>query len=334
MGRYLRALTLNSISPSGHASANVSPRRTESALTGLLVSLHSMHSDSSQSQLPSTEAEQWDLVIEPRRHLLDVNLREVWEYRDLLWMFVKRDIVTVYKQTVLGPIWFVVQPILTTIVYLLVFNRIAKISTDGLPGILFYLSGIVLWNYFAESFNKTATTFQTNANIFGKVYFPRIIVPLSLVVSGLIKFAIQSCLFFVVWAYYLITIDTLKPNIWMLSTLYLVPLMAGMGLGFGIIFSSLTTKYRDLTFLIQFGVQLAMYGTPVIYPMAVLSDRARVILWWNPITHVMETFKYGFMGRGESTVAGLAYATAFTFVVLTVGILIFNRTEQSFMDTV
>ncbi len=293
-----------------------------------------MHSDSSQSQLPSTEAEQWDLVIEPRRHLLDVNLREIWAYRDLLWMFVKRDIVTIYKQTILGPIWFVVQPILTTLVYLLVFGRIAKIGTDGLPQVLFYLSGIVMWNYFAESFNKTSTTFRTNANIFGKVYFPRLIVPLSQVVSGLIKFCIQCGLFLVVWVYYLFRFDTLEPNIWMLSTLYLLLLMAGMGLGFGIIFSSLTTKYRDLTFLIQFGVQLAMYGTPVIYPMAVLSERAQQVMWWNPIAHVIEVFKYGFMGRGEASLAGLAYATLFTLIVLTCGVLIFNRTEQSFMDTV
>lgn len=293
-----------------------------------------MQNTSSQSQLQQSGDDQWDLVIEPRKHLLDVNLREIWEYRDLLWMFVRRDIVTIYKQTVLGPVWFVVQPIMTTLVYLLVFGQIAKIGTDGLPGVLFYLSGIVMWNYFAESFNKTSTTFRANASLFGKVYFPRLIVPLSLVVSGLIKFCIQCGLFLAVWAFYLFKIDTLEPNAWILSTFLLLPLMAGMGLGFGIIFSSMTTKYRDLTFLIQFGVQLAMYGTPVIYPMSILSERAQRIMWWNPIAHVIETFKYGFMGRGEASTTGLVYTTVFTLVVLTMGILIFNRTEQSFMDTV
>jgi len=278
--------------------------------------------------------DQWDLVIQPKRHLLDINLKELWDYRDLLYMFVKRDIVTVYKQTVLGPIWFFVQPIMTTLVYLLVFGRIAKISTDGMPGILFYLSGIVMWNYFAESFNKTSSTFTANASIFGKVYFPRLIVPLSLVTSGLIKFLIQFSLFLAAFAYYLITTDMVQPNAWLLVTPYLVLLMAGMGVGFGIIFSSLTTKYRDLSFLIQFGVQLGMYGTPIIYPMSILSEKARAILWWNPIAHLIETLKYGFLGAGQASLAGIGYATCFTLIVLAFGIIIFNRTEQTFMDTV
>ncbi len=280
------------------------------------------------------ENERWDLVIRPKRHLLDLNLRELWDYRDLLYMFVKRDIVTVYKQTVLGPIWFFIQPILTTVVYLFVFGRVAKISTDGIPGILFYLSGIVMWNYFAESFNKTSTTFRTNAAIFGKVYFPRLIVPLSLVASGLIKFLIQVSLFLAAWVWYLATTDVVHPNLWILAVPYLVVLMAGLGLGFGIIFSSLTTKYRDLTFLLQFGIQLGMYATPVIYPMSVLSDRARSILWWNPIAHLIEIFKYGFLGAGQASLSGLAYTTAFTIAVLFCGVVVFNRTEQTFMDTV
>ena len=283
---------------------------------------------------PDVGVEDWDLIIRPKRHLLDVNLKELWDYRDLLYMFVKRDIVTVYKQTILGPIWFFVQPIMTTVVYLFVFGQIAKISTDGIPGPLFYMAGIIIWNYFSESLTKTANTFVGNAAIFGKVYFPRLIVPLSLVVSGVIKFFIQLALFLAVYAYYLATTDTLHPNIWLLATGYCVVLMASMGLGIGIIFSSLTTKYRDLTFLLTFGVQLLMYATPIIYPMSSLSEGARKILWWNPIAHVIECFKYGFLGSGEATLAGLAYTTTFTLIVLIFGVIIFNRTEQTFMDTV
>lgn len=295
--------------------------------------------DSTVAEIPAQPAnehadEHWDLVIQPKRHLLDINFKELWDYRDLLYMFVKRDIITVYKQTILGPIWFFVQPIMTTVIYLFVFGTIAKISTDGIPGILFYLSGIVMWNYFAESFSRTSSTFVGNAGIFGKVYFPRLIVPLSLVASGLIKFLIQFSLFLAAFVYYLVTTDTIHPNAWLLATPYLIMLMAGLGLGFGIIFSSLTTKYRDLTFLIQFGVQLAMYATPIIYPMSILGPRARAILWWNPIAHLIETMKYGFLGAGDVSVAGLAYATLFTVIVLGAGIVIFNRTEQSFMDTV
>lgn len=286
------------------------------------------------AQSASQDDEHWDLIIRPKRHLLDLNLKEIWDYRDLLYMFVKRDIVTVYKQTILGPIWFFVQPIMTTLVYLLVFGRIAKISTDGIPGPLFYLSGIVIWNYFSESLTKTANTFVGNAAIFGKVYFPRLIVPLSLVTSGVIKFFIQFGLFLAVYLYYLTTTNLLQPNLWLLAAAWCVVLMAGMGLGFGIIFSSLTTKYRDLTFLLSFGVQLLMYATPVIYPMSVLSPRMREILWWNPIAHVIECFKYGFLGSGEATLAGLAYTTVFTVCTLFLGVIIFNRTEQTFMDTV
>jgi lipopolysaccharide transport system permease protein len=285
------------------------------------------------SSLPVSDGE-WDLIIRPKRHLLDVNLKEIWDYRDLLYMFVKRDIVTVYQQTILGPIWFFVQPIMTMLTYVIVFGNIAKLSTDGVPAPLFYLSGITLWNYFSESFNKTSTTFVSNANIFGKVYFPRLIVPLSVVISNVIKFFIQFALFLILWVWYLATTDTIHPNIWLLSTAYSLLLMAGLGLGFGIIFSSLTTKYRDLTFLISFGVQLAMYATPIIYPMSTLSEKYQQVLWWNPISHIIESFKYGFLGSGEASVSGMAYATAFTVITLTLGVIIFNKTEQTFMDTV
>lgn len=276
----------------------------------------------------------WDLIIRPKRHLLDVNLKEIWDYRDLLYMFVKRDIVTVYKQTILGPIWFFVQPIMTTLVFMIVFGNIAQISTDGIPGPLFYLAGITLWNYFSDCFNKTSATFTSNAHIFGKVYFPRLIVPLSVVVSNVIKFGIQFVLFAITWLWYLATTETVHPNAWILASAYCLLLMAILGLGFGIIFSSLTTKYRDLTFLIGFGVQLAMYATPIIYPMSLLSDRLRSILWWNPLAHIIETFKYGFLGSGDASLPGLIYTSVFAFVTLAVGVVIFNKTEQTFMDTV
>ncbi len=291
------------------------------------------HRRSIHSESPCTDAS-WDLVIKPKRHLLEVNLKEIWDYRDLLLMFVKRDIVTVYKQTVLGPVWFFVQPILTTLVFLVVFRNIAQISTDGIPPILFYMSGITLWNYFAESFNKTSTTFVSNSHIFGKVYFPRLIVPISIVISNIIKFLIQLALFLLIWAWYLFTSEAIHPNAWVLSTPYGLFLMAGLGLGFGIIVSSLTTKYRDLTFLVGFGVQLAMYATPIIYPMSALSERYRAILWWNPMSHIIEAFKFGFLGSGEASVLGLAYTTVFMLVSVALGVIIFNKTEQTFMDTV
>ena len=279
-------------------------------------------------------AADWDLVIRPQRHLLEVNFRALWEFRDLLYLFVKRDIITVYKQTILGPIWFFVQPIMTMLVYVVVFGNIAKIGTDGIPQPLFYLSGIILWNYFADSFNKTSTTFRSNAAIFDKVYFPRLIVPLAMVVSGLLKFLIQFSLFLAVYVYFCWVRDDIRPSIWLLSTVALLPLMAGLGLGFGILFTSLTTKYRDLTFLIQFGVQLAMYATPIIYPMSQLGERMQALMWWNPIAHLIETFKCAFLGVGAASIGGLVYAAVFTAVVLTVGTLVFNRTEQTFMDTV
>jgi lipopolysaccharide transport system permease protein len=276
----------------------------------------------------------WDLVIRPKRHLLDVNLQELWAYRDLASLFVQRDIVTVYKQTILGPLWFVLQPILTTLVFAVVFGNIAQISTDGLPAILFYMSGIVLWNYFAESLTRTSSTFTANAHIFGKVYFPRLVVPISIVISNLIKFLIQFCLFLVIWLWYWVMTDSVHPNLWILANGYCLLLMAGLGLGFGVLFSSLTTKYRDLTFLLTFGIQLGMYATPIIFPMSSLSERYRAILWWNPLSHIVETFKYGFLGAGQADVLGLAYSTTFTVLTLTLGILVFNRTEQTFMDTV
>jgi len=278
--------------------------------------------------------EHWDLVIRPKRGWLDIHLREIWEFRDLLFLLVHRDIVTVYKQTVLGPLWFILQPALTTAMYVLVFGNIAKLSTDGLPQTLFYMCGVVLWSYFAATFSATASTFTQNAGLFGKVYFPRMLVPLSKVASGLIKFGIQLGLFLLTYLYFLARGADIAPT-WAIMLLpLLVLLMAAMGLGFGIIFTSLTTKYRDLNFLIQFGIQLLMYGTPIIYPMSTIPERFRIYIELNPISHIVEAFRYAFLGAGQVSVGGMVYATGFTTVVLIGGIVIFNKTEQTFMDTV
>ncbi|MGH1337109.1 MAG: ABC transporter permease [Aureispira sp.] len=278
----------------------------------------------------------WDLVIQPHRGLLEVDLKELWNYRDLLLMFVKRDIVTVYKQTVLGPLWFVVQPILTMFMFLVVFGTIAKIDVGTVPPSLFYLAGIIIWTYFSDCFIQTSDTFTRNADIFGKVYFPRLIMPLSKVVSGLVKFGIQMTLFLIVYTYYLIQGSSISFT-WSLSWLIpvLILFMAGLGLGFGLIFSALTTKYRDLKFLLQFGVQLLMYATPVIYPVQGLPEGTlRNLMFYNPLAHIVEAFKLIFLGEGFLTTAGLLYAGGFTLVVVLMGVLIFNKTERSFVDTV
>ncbi|ASB50941.1 ABC transporter permease [Alkalitalea saponilacus] len=279
---------------------------------------------------------QYDLIIRPKRHAFDINFKEIWQYRDLLYMFVKRDVITVYKQTVLGPIWFIVQPILTTFIYIVVFGKIAQISTDGQPMALFYLSGIVIWNYFAESFNQTSDTFTQNAAIFGKVYFPRLIMPLSKVTSGLIKFFIQLVFFLAVYAYFLIKGEaSVQPN-WTIALLPVyITIMALMGMGAGILFTSMTTKYRDLKFLITFGVQLLMYSTPVIYPMSEIPEgKMKTILMLNPLSPIVEGFKYAFLGAGNFSWGYLGYSAAFTTVLLVIGIVVFHKTERNFIDTV
>ena len=278
----------------------------------------------------------FDLIIRPKRHAFDINFKEIWDYRDLLRMFVKRDIITVYKQTILGPIWFVVQPILTTLIYIVVFGRIAQISTDGTPPVLFYLAGITIWNYFAESFNTTAKTFTENANIFGKVYFPRLIMPFAKVTSGLIKFAIQFGFFMLVYLYYLFFSDApITPN-WTIALLPIyILLMAAFGLGTGIIFTSWTTKYRDLVFLLSFGVQLLMYASPVIYPVSTIEPGLmKDILMLNPFTPILEGFKYAFLGAGHFSWGSLAYSAGVATVILFLGIVIFHKTERNFIDTV
>jgi len=278
--------------------------------------------------------EDWDVILKPKRKLLDLNLKSLWSYRDLLFLFVKRDIIIIYKQTILGPLWFFIQPVMTTIIYIFVFGNIAKLPTDGLPQPIFYLSGIIMWNYFSECFIRTSDTFTQNAGVFGKVYFPRLITPISLLISNVLKFLIQFALFFVFFIYYWSSgIDiNIQPEIVIFPVLIL--LLALTGVGFGLIFSSLTTKYKDLKFLIAFGVQLIMYATPVIYPMSTLPSNIQSILWWNPLTHIIEAFKFAFLGAGSFDVNGLIYSIFFALVILFFGIIIFNKTEKSFMDTV
>ena len=248
------------------------------------------------AQSPDDEA--WDLVIEPHSSLLSLQLGDVWRYRDLLYLFTHRDIVSFYKQTILGPIWFFIQPIFTTLIYVLVFGQIAQLSTDGAPQLLFYMAGITLWNYFAECFNKTATVFKDNASLFGKVYFPRLITPLSIVLSNLMRFAIQFCLFLAFLAWYIWRGDV-QPNTVALLLPITILIMAMMGLSFGMLFSALTTKYRDMVFLLQFGVQLLMYATPVIYPASQMPPRIAAVLAWNPLAPLFEATRYGFLGVGK-----------------------------------
>lgn len=278
--------------------------------------------------------EKWDIVLTPKHSFFSFPWKEVWRYRDLLFMFVKRDVVTVYKQTVLGPAWFFIQPILTTVIFMVVFGGIAGISTGGVPRIIFYSAGIVIWNYFSESLTVTSRTFSENSNLFGKVYFPRIIMPLSKVVSGLLKFFIQFLFFLIVLAYHVLTGAGVHPNNFILLVPFLILLMAGMSLGFGIIFTSLTTKYRDLSFLIVFGVQLLMYATPVIYPVSVIPEKYAPFILLNPITYIVEAFRYAFLGTGLWSWQGLSYATTFTGILLICSVLIFNQVEKTFMDTV
>lgn len=281
-------------------------------------------------------AEEWTTEIKPKSSLLSIDFREIWQYRDLYRMFVKRDIVTWYKQTILGPLWFFIQPIMTTIMFMVVFGGIAKISTDGLPQPLFYLAGICLWQYFAECLNQTSKVFIDNANVFGKVYFPRLVVPMATVTSNLVRLAIQMGLFFVVYGFYQIFTDVpIHTNLYALLTPVLILILAGLGLGFGILFSSLTTKYRDLTFLLSFIVQLWMYATPVIYPMSTITDpRLKMLMQANPLSSIMETFKFGMLGVGEFSWAALGYSATFAAILLALGIIVFNRIQKTFMDTV
>ncbi|TBO42180.1 ABC transporter permease [Pedobacter kyonggii] len=277
-------------------------------------------------------------TIEAKASLFDLKLNEIWAYRDLLWLLVRRDFVSFYKQTILGPLWFFIQPLFTTIIFTFIFGNLAGISTDGLPKPLFYMAGITAWNYFADCLTKTSTVFKDNANIFGKVYFPRLIMPLSIVVSNLVRFGVQMILFLLMMAYYHFVVGA-SFNITWAITLFpvIVVLMALLGLGAGMIISAMTTKYRDLAFLVTFGVQLLMYATTVIYPLSTAIEKYPKYAWivkYNPMTPIIETFRYGFLGEGSFSWGSLGYATGVTVALLIFGIVIFNKVERNFVDTV
>ncbi|MEZ7503855.1 ABC transporter permease [Flavobacterium sp. Arc2] len=279
----------------------------------------------------------WLFEITPKNKFFSLNLKEVWQYRDLLLLFVKRDVVTVYKQTVLGPLWYLIQPLFTSITFTIIFNNLAGITTGTVPPFLFNLAGITVWNYFTACLTGTSNTFGSNAGIFGKVYFPRIIVPISIVVSNLLKFGIQFFIFIVFYIYYYFQGAAISLNILSLLFPALIILMGVLGLGLGMIISSLVTKYRDFSYLIGFGVQLLMYVSAVVYPMALVAAKMPEYVWlvkYNPLAYIIESTRYMLLNVGELSVFGLLYTFMLTGIVFLVGILIFNKTEKSFIDTV
>jgi len=277
--------------------------------------------------------EAWTTIIRPRNPWFDVNLRELWAYRDLVLLFVRRDFVTVYKQTILGPLWFLIQPLLTTLVFTIVFGKIARIPTDGIPDVLFYLSGIVCWGYFANCLTQTSDTLSGNAFIFGKVYFPRLVVPVSLVISGILKFLVQLGLFLIFFLYFFLKGSTVGFSIWLLALPALIIQMGLIGMGCGVLVSSLTTRYQDLKHVVVFGVQLWMYATPVVYPLSVVPEHLRTFLAFNPMVAVVETFRLGFLGASGLTGTYVAISWAVTLIILFIGLTLFSRVEKTFMDT-
>ncbi len=278
--------------------------------------------------------EQWTSIIKPKVGWFDIDLKELWQYRDLIMLFVRRDFVSIYKQTILGPLWFIIQPLITTVMFTIVFGNIAKISTDGLPKMLFYLSGTVTWSYFARCLTGTSNTFVGNAGIFGKVYFPRLAVPVSIVISGLISYGLQFILFLCFVVYFMIQGAGVQPNIAILLTPVLILIMAMLGLGMGIIISSLTTKYRDLQFMVGFGVQLLMYATPVIYPVSTIPEKYKFFILANPMTPIIETFRYAYLGKGTFSWNHLGLSVIISLIILFIGVMMFSKVEKRFMDTV
>jgi lipopolysaccharide transport system permease protein len=281
--------------------------------------------------------EDWDIEITPKNNLFDLQLRDSWHYRDLLLLFVRRDFVSFYKQTILGPVWFFIQPIVTIAIYTVVFGTLAGIPVDGLPKPLFYLAGTIIWNYFSECLTKTSTVFRDNASMFGKVYFPRLIMPLSIVLSNLVKFAVQFLLFIVLMVYYYWAKGfAIIPNAIILLFPLLILMIAALGLGLGMIISAVTAKYRDLAFVVSFGVPLLMYTTTVIYPLSTAVTKYPAYSWlikFNPVTAVIETFRYGFLGKGSFSWGLLGYSSVTTAIILILGIVIFNKVEKTFVDT-
>lgn len=282
----------------------------------------------------AAQEESWTEVIEPRTSLLDLRLGDVWRYRDLVMLFVRRDFVSNYKQTILGPLWFFIQPLLTTLIFYIIFGRVAQLGTDGIPPFIFYLAGNTVWSYFSQSLTAVSTVFTTNAAMFSKVYFPRLTMPLSIVISNLVRFGIQFGLFLAVWIFYLLTTSALHPKWLMLLMPLLVVLMGLLALGLGMIFSALTTKYRDLAMLLTFGIQLALYATPVIYPLSKVPAKYMWLILANPMSAITETFRVAFLGSGTFSWLYLGYSTLATLIILLVGALIFNKVEKSFTDTV
>jgi len=280
------------------------------------------------------EEQEWDLEIKPHEELFNLHLKDVWNYRDLLVLLVRRDFVSFYKQTIFGPLWFFIQPVFTTILFTIVFSKMGKFSTEGSPAPLFYLCGTVAWNYFAECITKTSTVFRDNAHIFGKVYFPRLIMPLSIVISNLVRFGVQLLLFLVLFAWYAYKGDALRPN----SYLFLFPViifsMALLGLGAGLMITAMTTKYRDLAFLVAFGIQLLMYLSPVIYPLSSAPGSYKTLVILNPMSGLIETFRYGFLGTGHFYPGAFAYSLVVSVIVFIAGLIIFNKVEKNFVDTI
>ena len=280
------------------------------------------------------QQENWTTVIKPKTGWFDINLRELIQYKDLISMFVKRDFKTLYKQTILGPLWIVISPLLTTLMFTVVFGNIANIPTEGVPQIVFYMLGTTVWTYFSTCLTKTASTFTGNAAIFGKVYFPRLVTPISTVISGLINFGVQFAMFLGFMIYFMIKGSLIQPNIYILITPLLLIQLAALGLGFGIIISSLTTKYRDLAVLVSFGVQLWMYATPVVYPASQIGGTLKTLMMLNPVSPIIETFRYAFLGSGYIPWNYLGISVIATIIILFIGVVLFSKVEKTFMDTV
>jgi lipopolysaccharide transport system permease protein len=280
------------------------------------------------------DPEIWTTIIRPKSAWLDIDLAGLWKARDLILLFVRRDFVSFYKQTVLGPLWFFIQPLITTVVFTIIFGNLAKIPTDGVPPFLFYMSGIVPWTYFANCLDKTARTFTDNAAVFGKVYFPRLAVPISISITNLLTFGIQFLALLGFIAYFYFSGANIKPNIWIIATPLLLIQAAALAVGVGLLISSLTTRYRDLTFLIGFGIQLWMYATPIVYPISQVSEKWRGLLALNPMSSVVETFRYAYLGSGGVIIEHFLISATMTAIILCAGIILFSRAEKTFMDTV
>ena len=280
------------------------------------------------------QQENWTTIIKPKTGWFDINLKELVQYKDLIVMFVKRDFKTMYKQTILGPLWIIINPLMTTLMFTVVFGNIANIPTDGMPQIVFYMLGTTVWTYFSSCLTKTSSTFTGNAAIFGKVYFPRLVTPISTVISGLINFGVQFLMFLGFMAYFMIKGSPIEPNLWILITPLLLVQLAALALGFGIIISSMTTKYRDLAVLVTFGVQLWMYATPVVYPASQIGGKLKTLMMLNPVSPIVESFRYAFLGSGSIPWNYLGISVVTTLVVLFAGVVLFSRVEKTFMDTV